>query len=31
MCEKLPIMMFCALPVMVVVDPIFDAITAASR
>jgi hypothetical protein len=31
MCEKLPIIMFCGLPVMVAVDPTFDAIATASK
>ena len=30
-CEKLPIMMFCGLPVMVAVEPTFEAIASASR
>jgi hypothetical protein len=30
-CEKLPIIMFCGLPVIVAVDPMFDAIATASR
>ena len=30
-CEKLPIMMFCGLPVIVAVEPMFDAIATASR
>ena len=31
MWEKLPIMMFCGLPVMVAVEPMFDAIATANR
>jgi hypothetical protein len=31
MCEKLPIIMFGGLPVMVAVEPMFEAIATASR
>ncbi len=30
-CEKLPIIMFCGLPVMVATEPMFDAMATASR